>query len=253
MSRIAWDRVRKKKLADRSLSPSLLAHTRRLSRCREEAGVQHNRQEAHHRQDERPTPGGGPGSAQRHAAHAAAGSAPIERRRRQEPGSKDPKATSRGHGGGSITRSDRRPPARTRPTRRQARQPKRGTISASAATEHAHADRIRSVPEPPAGPGVHEPMASAHCDRGKPGRKSATCFSELRPRSAGLRLRACPGAPRVWGQGCPPRSRDAFCGRPITLAPPTFARVFLTEYPSGAKTMPPPDPATVLPQKVDHA
>ena len=87
----------------------------------------------------------------------------------------------------------------------------------------------------------------------KPQSKRATCFSELRPRSAGLRLRACPGAPRVWGQGCPPRSRDAFCGRPITLAPPTFARVFLTEYPSGAKTMPPPDPATVLPQKVDHA
>jgi len=153
------------KLADRSLSPSLLAHTRRLSRCREEAGVQHNRQEAHHRQDERPTPGGGTGSARRRAAHAAACSAAIKRSWGQEPGRKDPKATSRGHGGGSITRSDRHPPARTRPTRGQARQPKRGTISASAASEHAHADRIRSVPEPSAEPGVHEPMASAHCDR----------------------------------------------------------------------------------------
>ena len=233
----------RKKLADRSLSPSLLARTRRLSRCRGEAGVQHNRREAHHRQDERPTPGRGPGAERRRAAHAAASSAP-NRRRGQGPG--DPNATSpRRLGGGSITRPARHPPARSQPTRPRAlqRKAKQRTVSAGAAecppSSRGHADRTHSAPELPAAPGVHGPMASAPCDRAKPGRKSATCFSEPGPRSAGLRLRACPGAPRVCTQGCPPRSRDASCGRPITLAPPTFARVFLTEYPSGAKIMPP--------------
>ena len=215
------------------------AHTRRLSRCREEAGVQHNRREAHHRQDERPTPGGKTGAERRRAAHAATCSAPLGRR---GSGSKDPKATSRGHGGGSITRSGRHPPARSPPTRRQARRLKQWTRTAyaSAAVCTEPPDRIRSVPEQPAATGVHEPVASAPCDRAKPGRKSATRFSELRPRSAyaPTRLRACPGAPRVWRQGCPPRSRDP-CGRPITLAPTTSARVFVTEYPSGAKIMPP--------------
>ena len=182
------------KLADRSLSPSLLALTRRLSRCREEAGVQHNRQEAHHRQDERPTPGRWPGAERCRAAYAAACSAP-NRRREQGSGSKDPDATpSRRRGGRSITRSARHPPARSRQPRRQARQPRQGTASTGAAPA-ACTDRTRSEPEPAAVPDVRDPMAGTFCERDRPGRKSAPWLSELRLRPADPRLRACPGAP----------------------------------------------------------
>ena len=74
----------------------------------------------------------------------------------------------------------------------------------------------------------------------KPQSKRATCFSELRPRSAGPGPAYAPAeGPRESRQGCPPRSHNASCGRLITLATPTPARVFVTEYSSGAKIMPP--------------